>query len=60
MQTDEFVSLIDEALGRFAARDLVSGSEVLDFLLDLRLAALRVDDELRQLIKSEQATSHVS
>jgi hypothetical protein len=60
MQTDEFVSLIDEALGRFAARDLVSGSEVLDFLLDLRLTALRVDDELRQLIEAEQTATPVS
>jgi hypothetical protein len=60
MQTDEFVSLIDEALGRFAARDLLSGSEILDFLLDLRIAALRVDDELRQLIEAEQATAPLS
>ncbi len=57
MQTDEFVGLIDEALERFAARDLVSGSEVVDFLLDMRLAALRVDDELRQLIEDEQAAT---
>ena len=57
MQTDEFVSLIDEALERFAARDLLSGSEVLDLLLDLRIAALRVDDELRQLIEAEQAAT---
>ena len=38
-QTD-LVILIDEALERFGTRDLVSGSEVLDFLLDLRLAVL--------------------
>jgi|CXWL01.1.fsa_nt_gi hypothetical protein len=57
MQTDEFVSLIDGALERFAARDLVSGSEVLDLLLDMRIAALRVDEELRQLIEAEQASS---
>jgi hypothetical protein len=49
--------MIDGALGRFAVRDLVSSTEVLDFLLDLRLAALRVDDELRQLIEAEQATA---
>ncbi len=57
MHTDEFVGLIDEALERFASRDLVSGTEMLDFLLDLRLAALRVDDELRQLIEAEQAAA---
>jgi hypothetical protein len=55
MQTDELVSQIDEALQRFIARDLISGTEICDFLLDLRLAALRLDDELRQLIESEQA-----
>jgi hypothetical protein len=55
MQTDEFVTQIDEALQRFGARDLIAGTEVCDFLLDLRIAALRIDDELRQLIESEQA-----
>ena len=34
----ELVSMIDAALERFGSRDLVSGAEVLDFLLDLRLA----------------------
>jgi len=38
--------LIDEALERFAARDLVQGSEVVDFLLDLRLALVAPMDEL--------------
>lgn len=55
MQTDEMVRQIDEALQRFAARDLIAGTEICDFLLDLRIAALRLDDELRQLIESEQA-----
>jgi hypothetical protein len=57
MQPDEFLGLIDGALERFAARDLVSSSEVVDFLLDLRIAALRVDEELRQLIEDEQAAT---
>ena len=34
----ELVNMIDAALERFGSRDLVSGAEVLDFLLDLRLA----------------------
>ena len=38
--------LIDEALERFSARDLVQGSEVVDFLLDLRLAMVAPMDEL--------------
>ncbi len=60
MQSDEFVKLIDEALERFGSRDLFSGTEVLDLLLDLRIAALRVDDELRALIEAEQAATTVS
>jgi hypothetical protein len=46
----EIVRLIDEALLRFGARDLVSGAEVLDFLLDLRNAAL-APDPLEQLLE---------
>jgi len=38
--------LIDEALERFSARDLVQGSEVVDFLLDLRLAMVSPMEEL--------------
>ncbi len=34
------VTLIDEALKRFAGRDLVSSNEVLDLLLDMRTAAV--------------------
>ncbi len=60
MQTDELVSQIDKALQRFAARDLISGSEICDFLLDLRIATLRIDDELRQLIESEQTAAPTS
>jgi hypothetical protein len=58
-QQTRIVDLIDGALERFGTRDLVSGAEVLDFLLDLRLAAIQpVDDaEIDQLIESERATS---
>jgi hypothetical protein len=58
-QQTRIVDLIDGALESFGARDLVAGAEVLDFLLDLRLAAIKpVDDaEIDQLIESERATS---
>ena len=46
------VTIIDEALERYAARDLISGSEVVDFLLDLRSAVVS-DDAIRELIESE-------
>ena len=34
----ELCALIDDALERFRGRTIVNGSEVVDFLLDLRLA----------------------
>ena len=34
------VTLIDDALERFAVRDLISSGEVVDFLLDLRTAVV--------------------
>jgi hypothetical protein len=46
------VTLIDEALTRFAGRDLVSSNEVLDLLLDMRSAALS-DAEIAALIDAE-------
>ena len=49
---DRLVTLIDEALERFGTRDLVSGSEVLDFLLDLRLSLLQ-PDPFDQLLEEE-------
>lgn len=52
-QTD-LVTMIDEALQRFGPRDLVSGAEVVDFLLDLRLAVLATDAELEQLLEEER------
>ncbi len=49
----ELVSMIDSALERFGSRDLVSGAEVLDFLLDLRLAIPGTPDVLEQLLEEE-------
>ena len=51
------VTLIDEALERFAGRDLVSSTEVLDLLLDMRTAAVS-DAELQSLIDSEAQPAH--
>ena len=47
------VSMMDAALERFGSRDLVSGAEVLDFLLDLRLAIPGTPDALEQLLEEE-------
>jgi hypothetical protein len=49
----ELVTMIDAALERFGSRDLVSGAEVLDFLLDLRLALPVAPDSLEQLLEEE-------
>jgi hypothetical protein len=51
------VNLIDEALERFSARDLIAASEVVDFLLDLRTAAVS-DAALAALIESETQPAH--
>jgi hypothetical protein len=51
------VTLIDEALQRFAGRDLVSSMEVLDLLLDMRSAALS-DAEIAALIDAEVQPAH--
>jgi hypothetical protein len=48
----EIVKMVDEALERFGTRDLVSGAEILDFLLDLRNTAL-VPDPLEELLEQE-------
>jgi hypothetical protein len=52
MDQAEVVTIIDEALERFAARDLIASSEVVDFLLDLRSAVVS-DAALAALIESE-------
>ena len=51
------VTLIDEALERFAGRDLVSSTEVVDLLLDMRSAAVS-DAEFAALIDSEAQPAH--
>ncbi len=56
MNQTSIVALIDGALGRYAARDLIAGHEVVDFLLDLRLAVFD-DSELRELLEQETAPS---
>ena len=48
------VTIIDEALERFAGRDLIGSSEVVDLLLDLRSAVVS-DAALAALIESETA-----
>ena len=48
------VTMIDSALEQYRTRDLVSAAEVVDFLLDLRLAAINADsDPLEQLLEQE-------
>ncbi|MET1002468.1 MAG: hypothetical protein ABWZ15_11720 [Acidimicrobiia bacterium] len=51
------VTLIDEALERFAVRDVVSAAEVVDFLLDLRTAVVS-DAALAALIEAESQPTH--
>ena len=51
------VSIVDEALERFAGRDLVAASEIVDFLLDLRSAVVS-DAALAALIESETQPTH--
>jgi hypothetical protein len=51
------VTIIDEALERFASRDLIGSSEVVDFLLDLRSAVVS-DAALAALIESEAEPAH--
>ena len=52
MANSRLVSLIDVALERFASRDLIASNELLDVLLDLRIAALD-DAALEQLLEQE-------
>ena len=49
-------ALIDEAIERFAARELVPSRDVVDFLLDLRLAMLD-SAALEALLKDEANAS---
>ena len=55
--SEALVTMIDSALEQYRSRDLVSAAEVVDFLLDLRLAAINPDtDPLEQL--REQESTH--
>ena len=52
--SEALVTMIDSALEQYRTRDLVSAAEVVDFLLDLRLAAINPDaDPLEQLLEQE-------
>ncbi|MCU1429868.1 MAG: hypothetical protein JWL83_3868 [Actinomycetia bacterium] len=57
MDRPGIVTLIDEALERFAARERVSAGEVVDFLLDLRSAVVS-DEALRTLLEEEAQPTH--
>ena len=53
--TPDLVMTIDQALERFGARDLVSGAEVVDFLLDLRLEVVNSSDRaIAKLLEEER------
>jgi hypothetical protein len=52
MNQDQIVHLIDVALEKFAPRDLIATTEVLDVLLDLRIAVLD-DGALERLLEQE-------
>jgi len=55
--SEALLTMIDSALEQYRSRDLVSAAKVVDFLLDLRLAAINPDtDPLEQLL--EQESSH--
>jgi hypothetical protein len=52
--SEALVTMIDSALEQYRNRDLVSAAEVVDFLLDLRLAAINPNtDPLEQLLEQE-------
>jgi hypothetical protein len=50
--SQRLVNIIDAALERFASRDLIASNELLDVLLDLRIAALD-DAALEELLEQE-------
>lgn len=53
--TPDLVMTIDQAPERFGARDLVAGAEVVDFLLDLRLAVVNSSDRaIAKLLEEER------
>lgn len=52
----EITRMVDEALERFASRNLIAGNEIVDFLLDLRNTAL-APDALEEFLESESQTA---
>jgi hypothetical protein len=52
MDQPGIVTLIDEAIERFAVRERVTAGEGVDFLLDLRSAVVS-DEALRTLLQEE-------
>ena len=50
--SQRLVNMIDAALERFASRDLIASNELLDVLLDLRIATLD-DVALEELLEQE-------
>ncbi len=56
MDQVEIVGVIDEALERFSARDIVPATEICDWLLDVRLAILAAPDEALARLLEEEST----
>lgn len=56
MNEQEITRMVDEALERFASRNLITGNEIVDFLLDLRNTAL-APDALEEFLESESQTA---
>ncbi len=54
-EVDPALAIVDHAIATYAARSLVSGQEVVDFLLDIR-NALSTEALLRQLVVHELTT----
>lgn len=50
----DLVLMIDEALERFGSRDIVASSEIVDLLLDLRLAVLATPEALERMLHAER------
>jgi signal recognition particle GTPase len=52
MDDRDLTTRIDQALDQFRGREMVSASEVVDLLLDLRLMLLAADEEARSTTAS--------
>ncbi len=55
MDQVRITEMIDSALIDFRGRDLISGSEILDFLLDLRIAATEDSDAALERLLAVEA-----